>query len=262
MGKLLVSHETPLCLLEESRNFNDYDYALVHLFENYPQYKSFFQESLKQGREVILDNSLFELGKAWDSDLFIKEIEDLNPTYYIIPDSFDDYEGTIELFDNFLSKKCNSRSKKIGVIHGSSLQEYKMCYEYIEPYVDVIAISFGYSFYSKLSGLSKDIGRSVGRYMLLDQLLQLNIIKKDKRHHLLGISLPQELFFYKSSRFNFIKSIDTSSPVIHGLNGIEYQNMGLEFKLGAKMIDFFEEPLKNKEIIYKNINLFKSFANL
>jgi hypothetical protein len=38
--------------------------------------------------------------------------------------------------------------------------------------------------------------------------------------------------------------------------------MGLEFKLGAKMIDFFEEPLKNKEIIYKNINLFKSFANL
>ena len=30
---MLVSHESPLCLLEKSRTYNDYSYALVHLFE-------------------------------------------------------------------------------------------------------------------------------------------------------------------------------------------------------------------------------------
>ena len=36
----LISHEVPLSLLEMSRWFNDYDYALVHLFEDYPHYYS------------------------------------------------------------------------------------------------------------------------------------------------------------------------------------------------------------------------------
>ena len=41
-----VSHETPLCLLEDSLHFNDYDYALPHLFdqeENYLEY--YFEEN-------------------------------------------------------------------------------------------------------------------------------------------------------------------------------------------------------------------------
>lgn len=44
---MLVSHEVPLSLLEKSRTFNDYDYALVHLFEIYPAYKQFYIDSLK-----------------------------------------------------------------------------------------------------------------------------------------------------------------------------------------------------------------------
>lgn len=39
---MLVSHEVPLSLLEKSRSFNDYDYALVHLLEIYPAYKQFY----------------------------------------------------------------------------------------------------------------------------------------------------------------------------------------------------------------------------
>jgi hypothetical protein len=53
-----VSHESPLSLLATSRQYNDYDYALVHLFEELPDYYKFFKESLEQGRHVILDNSV------------------------------------------------------------------------------------------------------------------------------------------------------------------------------------------------------------
>ncbi len=33
-----VSHETPYCLLEDSRFFNDYDYCLPHLLDEEPKY--------------------------------------------------------------------------------------------------------------------------------------------------------------------------------------------------------------------------------
>ena len=68
--KILVSHESPISILDHSVVYNDYDYALVHLFEKYPQYYDFFKKSLTRNREVLLDNSIFELGTAFDSDKF------------------------------------------------------------------------------------------------------------------------------------------------------------------------------------------------
>lgn len=91
-----ISHESPLCLLEQSRQYNDYDYALVHLFEDHEQYYNFFTNSLKRNREIILDNSIFELGTSFDFDKFAEWVNILKPTQYIIPDTFNDYEKTIE----------------------------------------------------------------------------------------------------------------------------------------------------------------------
>jgi hypothetical protein len=33
MKKIKISHEVPFCLLEQSREFNDYDYCLPHLMD-------------------------------------------------------------------------------------------------------------------------------------------------------------------------------------------------------------------------------------
>jgi hypothetical protein len=58
------SHEVPLCLLEDSLEFNDYDYALVHLLDKDKDYVDFFMKAKQQGRYIILDNSLHELGHS------------------------------------------------------------------------------------------------------------------------------------------------------------------------------------------------------
>ena len=55
---MLIAHESPLSIIEDISNVTDYDYALVHLFETHPAYYSFFKQSLLQGREVLLDNSI------------------------------------------------------------------------------------------------------------------------------------------------------------------------------------------------------------
>ena len=57
----------------------------------------------------------------------------------------------------------------------------------------------------------------------------------------------------------FIKTIDTSNPIIHGLAGIKYNDWGLGDKLSIK-VDKFEEKIMNDwETAVYNINKFKEF---
>ncbi len=61
--KMLVSHESPLELLEDSLKYNDYQYCLVHLMEEDEEYKDWFLNVNKRfGADVLLDNSIFEQG--------------------------------------------------------------------------------------------------------------------------------------------------------------------------------------------------------
>ena len=53
-----IAHESPKSIFEEVQRFTDYDYALVHLFEEDEEYLKQFQQAIKKGREVILDNSV------------------------------------------------------------------------------------------------------------------------------------------------------------------------------------------------------------
>ena len=39
---MLISHEVPKSLFNQSLEFNDYDYALVHLFDKDPEYLKFY----------------------------------------------------------------------------------------------------------------------------------------------------------------------------------------------------------------------------
>ena len=98
---MLVSHESPISILEESKQYNDYDYALVHLFETQPEYLNFFKRSLAAGREVLLHNSIFELGKAFEPTKYIEYASELNPSFLIVPDVLEESEATIAAWEKF-----------------------------------------------------------------------------------------------------------------------------------------------------------------
>jgi len=259
-----ISHECPLALLSESRSFNDYDYALVHLFEQYPQYYQFFVESLKLGREVILDNSIFELGKSFDNDQFATWVERLQPTYYIIPDVLEDSKATIERLHNWVSKYNFLPGKKIGVVQGKTYEDLVECYQEIDRYCDVIAISFDYSYYESIFELTNKFKNWVyGRQSLIVKLVRERIINKKKPHHLLGCSLPQEFLFYQSNVYDFIQSIDTSSPIVHGLLEIYYDQYGLEKKESIKLFELIDAKVTDLQrvAINNNIKIFKQLVN-
>ena len=238
---MLVSHESPISILEESKQYNDYEYALVHLFETHPEYLNFFKRSLAAGREVLLDNSIFELGKAFDPTKYIKYAAELDPSFLIVPDVLEDSAATISAWKKFsLDYKLSDYTDayKIGVVQGKSYQELVDCYKFMADNADYIAISFDYSWYNKIA-YSNRPGRlghldrwCAGRTHLIQRLVDDGIWDNTKPHHLLGASLAREFKNYVpvANALN-IRSIDTSNPVVSGLLGFRYMaGQGLNHK--------------------------------
>ena len=103
----------------------------------------------------------------------------------------------------------------------------------------------------------------LGRVKLLGDLERDNIINKDKPHHLLGCGLPQEFSFYKNADYNWIYSLDTSNPVVHGIKNIPYGPEGLWSKESQKLHELIDYPLENLDInlILNNIKSFRNLTN-
>lgn len=258
-----IAHECPLSMFVRVQEVTDYDYALVHLFEENEQYWDKFIRSKEMGREIILDNSIFELGVSFNKDRFVPWIEKLQPTYYIIPDALEDAEKTVT---NVKRWQPVAGSKSIGVIQGKSYEEIKWCYQEIEPLVDKVAISFDYSFFVDvdLNGIlpTKYHYYMYGRDALIYRLLNDKVINVNKPHHLLGCSLPQEFDSYTD--LNWIESIDTSNPVVAAIKGMRYNGRdGLEDKPSQKlftMLDYKPSSYELQLALY-NIECFKAIAN-
>lgn len=253
---MLISHESPLCLLEKSKEYNDYDYALVHLFEKYPAYFDFFKESIKT-RKMYLDNSVFELGKAFDPDRFKKYCDifagiNCDNFYYIVPDCLGDMEGTIEQFKSF----DYNRGHRIGVVQGNTLDSVMECFKFMRSRADIVAVSFGYPFFLESPGSTVCEKCMNGRISLMDELKRIGLLQGVKVH-LLGCYLPQEFRHYKD--WEEIVSLDTSNPVVHGLKHIRYGDEGLTVKESVKLVDLIEVESFPDDVLY-NIRKFRELT--
>jgi hypothetical protein len=265
---MLVSHEAPLSIIREVRNKNDFQYALVHLFETHQEYYNFFEESLKAGHEVLLDNSIFELKEAFDGDKFASYINKLKPTYYIVPDVLEDSASTISSFKSFTEKYTNLSGIKIGAVQGKTYQDIVSCYKFMAAHADYIAISFDFSWYqtigistSKDPHLAKLERWMTGRQKLIKSLIDDGIWCHSKPHHLLGNSLPQEMKAY--TNIKSIRSVDTSNPVVGGICGYRYiKDYGMRCKPSVLLADLIDTKLDDEQFanVMFNIDEYKKLC--
>jgi hypothetical protein len=261
-----IAHESPTDLFDEVQRLTDYDYCLVHLLEQNSRYRDTFERAVKKGREVILDNSIFELEEAFEADRFALWVQRLKPTWYIVPDVLENAEKTMQQAANWFKNYSHVPGKSIGVVQGKTYQEIRDCYRAMDEIanVDMIAISFDYSYYREsCPHPNKYLSWMLGRVKLLGDLERDNIINKDKPHHLLGCGLPQEFSFYKNANYKWIYSLDTSNPVVHGIKNIPYGPEGLWSKESQKLHELIDYPLENLDInlILDNIKSFRNFTN-
>jgi hypothetical protein len=259
-----IAHESPIGLFDYVQARTDYDYALVHLLEENEAYHKLFIDAINKGREVILDNSIFELGEAFDMQQFSDWTNRLKPTWYIIPDALEDRVMTVSKATQWMGTyKSKTEGKSIGVVQGKSYYDIIQCYKSLERLgVDMIAISFDYSLYEELvPHPNKLVSWMLGRVALLGMLERDKVINKDKPHHLLGNALAIEGKYYRD--YPWIYSMDTSNPVVHAIKGISYPPDGLMTKESQKLFELINWPAEDvdKWVLSANIYQFRGWWN-
>jgi len=258
------SHEVPLCLLEDSRKFNTYDYCLPHLLDENQDYLEFFRKSKKDGRYIIMDNSLHELGKAYDSYRLLHWINELKPNEFIIPDVWEDMEGSIKNAKTWLNYKLPEGVEKVVVVQATTLHEAFECTKiYKELGYKKICYSYGASYYNDIiPHPNKDLGKALGRLFVISILYNQGVLTENDRIHLLGCAVPQEFGWYEDIKC--IESIDTSNPVMATLENVKYTDAGLTKKPKANMNDHFDMMYDevDYDLLDYNLEKFKTINNL
>lgn len=265
-----IAHEAPLDIFHDVAKRTHYDYYLVHLFDTLPEYKKLAMTSNERGRESILDNSIFELGTAFDAIKYRLYIEKMKPTWYIVPDALEDYETTMTQMRDWKSDGYYDHSKSIGVVQGKTYDELVDCYRYMAENNDMIAISFDLSYYETRDDVQKYKTKlekwCYGRQMTLYDMYTQGIINRRMPHHLLGCSLPQEFAFYR--HWVWIDSIDTSNPVMAGIKDMEYERQpeydiwGLDDKPTQKLYTIINDDVDDKTFEKIKFNIEKFDYNI
>jgi hypothetical protein len=235
MKKIKISHEVPFCLLTKSREFNDYDYCLPHLMDENEEYRVFFLNSKNVARYIIMDNSLHELGEAYNSDRLMYWVNKLEPDEFIVPDVWEDYAASVRNAKQWATVKMPANTTKVAVVQAKNIHEAMLC---TQAYKDLgykkIAFSYGASYYNDICPHpNKDLGKAIGRYMVIYDLYKQDVLSMFDRVHLLGTASPIEFGMYKN--IECIESIDTSSPIMAAIGEMPYTKMGLHMKPLANM---------------------------
>tara|TARA_R110002074_G_scaffold25297_1_gene75058 strand:- start:129 stop:920 length:792 start_codon:yes stop_codon:yes gene_type:complete len=259
-----ISHETPMCLLDDSLKFNDYDYCLPHLLDEEPKYLEYFRKAKAAGRYIIMDNSLHELGEAYTHERLIHWVNELEPNEFIVPDVWENCEESIQNATIWNLYDFPEGVEKVAVVQAKSIHEASLC---AKAYKDLgygkICFSYGASYYNDVCPHpNKDLGKALGRLYVITALMKMGDIKQDDRIHLLGCAVPQEFGWYKN--INCIESIDTSNPVMATLEDTQYKSSGLYSKPKANMNDFFYmlNDQVDFDLLTYNLKMFREINNL
>jgi hypothetical protein len=259
-----ISHETPLCLLEDSKHFNDYDYCLPHLLDEEKGYEKYFRQVKKEGRYIIMDNSLHELGEAYNNERLMYWINELEPDEFIVPDVWENRDASVKNAKEWSKIILPKNTTKVAVVQATTIHEASTCYQtYKDLGYQKIAFSYGASYYNDIvPHPNTDIGKALGRLSVISALYKTKVISQNDRIHLLGCAVPQEFGWYKG--YDCIESIDTSNPVMAALEGTRYNLSGLDKKPKANINDYFYmlDEQVNWDLLTDNLNRFRTINDL
>src|SRR5574344_700888 len=268
--RIKIAHEAPKSFFKTVQSLTDYDYFLANVLDVDAEYLTLAKKAIASGREVILDNGVFETGEALDMSKFADWVRILKPTYYIVPDVLEDCGGTTNNmkkwmyeFENTIPKEC----KKIGVVHGRDYCELCECYQFMDQSAncDKIAFSFDLKCYEDIFPHSnKLVSWCFGRVQCINKMMAQGYFQDSKKPlHLLGCSLPVEFQFYTGKLAELIDSVDTSNPVVLGMYLQKYpSNFGPREKVMTKLYTMINSELtdKQKDYILTNLKAFRNFC--
>ena len=260
-----ISHELPINMLGRSFEINDYEYCLPHLLDQNPIYEEHFRYAREAGSYIVMDNSLHELGEAYNTDRLMYWIKELEPDEFIVPDVWQDKTQTIINARKWSRVELPEGTTKVAVVQANSYGEAYECYHILKNDLGYqkIAFSYGADWYAEdFPHPNPLVGKMMGRIMTISKMYKAGLIQDKDRVHLLGTASPIEFGLYK--HIECIESIDTSNPIMAGIEQKMYFDLGLPHKPEANMNNFqdIEEKDTNLEFIEFNIRKFREINGL
>jgi len=259
----MISHEVPRCLLNNSKEFNNYEYCLPHLLDQDEHYLQHFIEAKARGRYIIMDNSLHELGEAYNHKRLLHWVNEIQPDEFIVPDVWMDCSKTAAQAKYWRQFEYPSNTQITAVIQGKDKNEAYLCANLLQNLgYNKLCVSYGATWYNDFfPHTNPDMGKALGRVRFVQGLLNLTQMK-DVKLHLLGCSIPQEFGWYDNNPQ--IESIDTSNPIMSALEKTSYTRNGLTTKPKANMNDYFniEGNKVNYALVLKNTKRFREINGL
>ena len=255
---MIVSHEVPRCLLTAQYEFNDYLYCLPHLLDKDKEYQEFFLEAKHKGDYIIMDNSLHELGEAYDHKRLLHWIQELEPDEFIVPDVWMQHAQTVAQAKFWKQYKYPKKTKITAVVQGEDEEKAYLCALLLKDLgYKKLNISYGATWYGDTA-----LDKALGRIKFVKRLLNSSNNFKDIKFHLLGCVVPQEFGWYNNHPQ--IESIDTSNPIMAAIDGDMYTEQGLVKKPKSNMNEEYEimfEEFDYRTVIH-NTKMFRKINGL
>jgi len=263
---ILISHESPQCMLEDSNKYNDYQYLLPYFYYRCPKYREFMNN---YSGMIIADNGLFE-GETYTIQQQIELIKESKPTIYIVQDEWNDPILTLKNAKYWMGLKKSGvlpvELNLMVVLQGKTFGEIEILYQQC---VDLGYKHFAFNhssiaYQNEIKSLEGSINKAkVGRITIIRNLWNKNIIKDHHWIHLLGATDITEFSYYEQALPGVVDSIDTSGPIIKGIEEGLYNDDNVKTKSSNKMEIYFYKDLSSqqKDHILSNIEYFKQITN-
>jgi hypothetical protein len=209
-----------------------------------------------------MDNGLFE-GVTHTTEDLLEKINLVRPNIFIVPDAWNDSNTTLVNAKSWMinyKQHIPEGVNLMAVCQGKDMTELITTYQTLID-LGYTHIAFNHSsiaYQNDYDGLDHLKASMYGRMEFIRKLVASGAIRKSNYHHLLGCSLPQEFMSYKD--WTFIKSVDTSNPILVGAESQRYTDNGILWKPKEKLEHYFEKDLSGQiEDIIFNVQQFGSF---
>ena len=216
------------------------------------------------GRYIVMDNSLHELGEAYNTERLLHWINEIKPNEFIIPDVWEEKDASVRNARQWANVELPEGVMKVVVVQAKSSYEAMLCTKiYKDLGYKKIAYSYGASYYNEVCPHpNQDLGKAIGRFTMISSLYEQRILSQFDRVHLLGTASPIEFGMYKNIKC--IESIDTSNPIMAAVGEIPYTKMGLHSKPLANMNKYQDMSIEflNEDIVEYNVSMFREINGL
>ena len=179
--------------------------------------QNFWVQMSARGDYVIVDNGVTERGYAMNAAELVTIAHDISANCIVIPDTFDDAEKTnSEMQTNIDSilhlLPPDYAPDLMAVVHGKTEDEWIESYKLVSSNQAV-----------RIIGLPKVMERNFeSRTSFLRRIEEQGLIdhQHGRRHHLLGVWSTPDDIVTTAMQLDWVDSIDTSVPVMLGINGV------------------------------------------